>query len=208
MLWVIDLSESPGRAEQRVAAMDLGWAQELLGKQGRLTSLQLRLKDPRRSEEVAAKVNAMLPADLHAEAPRQRSLQLQNMVSAFRLNLTALSMVSLLVGVFLVYNTISASVARRRREIGILRAVGASRNEVRALFLGEACLFGIVGRGAGARERRGAFLGAERRRRADDLRAVRAGQRADAASLPAAPTRDGGELWHGGGAGRRMAAGE
>lgn len=145
VLWVIDLSDSPGRAEQRVAAMDLGWAQELLGKQGRLTSLQLRLKDPRRSEEVAAKVNAMLPADLHVEAPRQRSLQLQNMVSAFRLNLTALSMVSLLVGVFLVYNTISATVARRRREIGILRAVGASRNEVRALFLGEACIFGIVG---------------------------------------------------------------
>ena len=145
VLWINDLSDSPASAEQRVAVMDIGWAQELLRKQGQLTSLQLRLKDPQRSEEVAAKVNALLPADLQAEAPRQRSRQLQNMVSAFRLNLTALSMVSLLVGVFLVYNTISATVARRRREIGILRAVGASRNEVRALFLGEACLFGVAG---------------------------------------------------------------
>ncbi|MGV3532483.1 MAG: ABC transporter permease, partial [Chthoniobacteraceae bacterium] len=145
LLWTVDLSDSLASAEQRVAAMDIGWAQELLGKQGVVTSLQLRLKDPQRSEEVAEKINALLPADLRAEAPRQRSQQLQNMVSAFRLNLTALSMVSLLVGVFLVYNTISATVARRRREIGILRAVGASRKEVRALFLGEACLFGVIG---------------------------------------------------------------
>ncbi len=145
VLWIIDLSDAPGQAEQRVAAMDVGWAQELLGKQGRLTSLQVRLNDPRRSEEVAAQLGALLPADLQARAPRQRSQQLQNMVSAFRLNLTALSMVSLLVGVFLVYNTISATVARRRREIGILRSVGASRNEIRALFLGEACLFGVAG---------------------------------------------------------------
>ena len=75
---------------------------------------------------------------------------MQNMLAAFQLNLTALSMVSLLVGVFLIYNTISASVARRRVEIGILRALGATRREVRCLFLGEACLFGALGIALGA----------------------------------------------------------
>src|SRR6185312_13929564 len=85
------------------------------------------------------------PSGLRAEPPRQRSFQVQNMLSAFQLNLTALSMVSLLVGVFLVYNTISASVARRRVEIGILRSIGATRWEVRALFLGEAGAFGFLG---------------------------------------------------------------
>ena len=70
---------------------------------------------------------------------------MQNLLAAFQLNLTALSMVSLLVGVFLIYNTISASVARRRVEIGILRSLGATRLEVRCLFLGEACLFGALG---------------------------------------------------------------
>ena len=49
-------------------------------------------------------------------------------------------MVSLLVGVFLIYNTVSASVARRRVEIGTLRAMGATRGEIRALFLSEAAL--------------------------------------------------------------------
>ncbi len=71
------------------------------------------------------------------------------MLGAFQLNLTALSLVSLLVGMFLIYNTLFASTARRRVEIGILRALGATRAEVRALFLGEALFFGVFGDGAG-----------------------------------------------------------
>src|SRR5205823_2510306 len=46
---------------------------------------------------------------------------------------------------FLIYNTVSASVARRRREIGILRSLGVTRSEVRALFLGEAVVLGSIG---------------------------------------------------------------
>ena len=49
------------------------------------------------------------------------------MLGAFQLNLTALSLVSLLVGMFLIYNTIAASVVRRRHEIGVLRALGSER---------------------------------------------------------------------------------
>jgi putative ABC transport system permease protein len=122
--------------------MDLGWAQELFGQQGTLSSIQLRLEQPLQAPAFAERLRAILPADVEVAAPRQRSHQMEAMLSAFQLNLTALSMVSLLVGTFLIYNTISASVARRRVEIGILRALGASRWEVRAFFLGEACLFG------------------------------------------------------------------
>src|SRR5262249_21652345 len=67
------------------------------------------------------------------------------MLAGFQLNLTALSMVSLLVGVFLIYNTVTASVMRRRSEIGILRTLGASREHIRSLFLGEAALYGVLG---------------------------------------------------------------
>jgi putative ABC transport system permease protein len=135
---------------ERFAVMDIGWAQELLSRQGFLSSIQLLLDDPGKAQSVAARLNAVLPPHLRVEAPRQRSFQIQNMLSAFQLNLTALSMVSLLVGVFLIYNTISASVARRRVEIGILRSIGATRAEVRCLFLGEACFFGILGIAFGA----------------------------------------------------------
>ena len=72
------------------------------------------------------------------------------MLGAFQLNLTALSMVSLLVGTFLIFNTVSGSVARRRTEIGILRSLGTTQLEVRTLFLGEAVLFGVFGIALGA----------------------------------------------------------
>jgi putative ABC transport system permease protein len=67
------------------------------------------------------------------------------MVGAFQLNLAVLSWVGLLVGMFLVYNTMSFSVAQRRREIGIYRALGMSEERVAGLFLLEAGLFGCLG---------------------------------------------------------------
>ena len=67
------------------------------------------------------------------------------MLAAFQLNLSALSMVSLLVAVFLVFNTVSTSVARRRTEIGIIRALGVTRAGVRLMFLGEALLYAVPG---------------------------------------------------------------
>ncbi len=142
---ILDARDSAGTLPADFAVMDIGWAQELFGRQGRVSVLQIRLNDSSEAPAVAARINLLLPPNLRAEPPRQRSFQIENMLSAFQLNLTALSMVSLLVGVFLVYNTISASVARRRVEIGILRSIGASRAEVRALFLGEACVFGVFG---------------------------------------------------------------
>jgi putative ABC transport system permease protein len=142
---LLDTRDSPGAAQSRIAAMDIGWAQELFGKVGRVSSLQVLLDEPRRGPEIAAQLQRLLPADLTAAPPRQRSHQMQTMLAAFQLNLTALSMVSLLVGVFLIYNTISASVARRRTEIGILRSMGATRWEIRFLFLGEAIVLGVPG---------------------------------------------------------------
>ena len=142
---LIDTKDSPAGAQPRFATIDLGWAQELFERGGRLNSIQILLHEPSRASEVAAVLQSQLPPDLRVEAPRQRSFQMQTMLAAFRLNLTALSLVSLLVGTFLIYNTISASVARRRVELGILRALGATRNEIRALFLGEALIFGVLG---------------------------------------------------------------
>jgi putative ABC transport system permease protein len=142
---LVPAADSPAAAQRNFAVMDLGWAQELFGTAGRLSSVLFLLDDPGRGESVAADLRKFLPADVPVGPPRQRSAQVQTMLAAFQLNLTALSMVSLLVGVFLIYNTISASVARRRVEIGILRALGVTRWEVRALFLGEACIFGVLG---------------------------------------------------------------
>ncbi len=119
-----------GRGNSRVAALDIGWAQELFGKQGKLSSIQLLLDKPREAEAMAATLSELVPPDVTICPPGQRSGQVERMLAGFELNLSALSLISLLVGMFLIYNTIAASVVRRRVETGILRAMGATRVEV------------------------------------------------------------------------------
>jgi putative ABC transport system permease protein len=132
-------------ADSHFAFMDIGWAQELLGKAGTLSAVLFRVQDPKNPEAVASRIAGVFPANVVVEPPSNRSAQVAKMLAGFHLNLTALSLVSLLVGVFLVYNTISASVVRRREEIGILRSIGVSSAQVRWLFLGEALLYGLIG---------------------------------------------------------------
>lgn len=143
------LEPATASGDPRVAAMDIGWAQELLHEQGRLSTILL-LVAPEKLAAVREAIRRLVPADADVAPPDRRSAQIDSMLGAFQLNLTALSLVSVLVGAFLIYNTISASVVRRRTEIGILRALGASRAEVRLLFLGEAALSGIAGSAIGA----------------------------------------------------------
>jgi putative ABC transport system permease protein len=132
-------------ANPHFAAMDIGWAQELLGSAGNLDFISLRLTKGSDPAKVAADLRARLPPDVTVAAPAQRSEQVGKMLSGFELNLQAMSLISLLVGMFLIYNTIEASVVRRRTEIGILRSLGATRTEIRALFLGEAAVLGAIG---------------------------------------------------------------
>jgi len=131
--------------ESQFAFMDLGWAQELLQLQGKLTKVLFRVNDPANPGPVRDQIQRLLPPDVLVQAPEERSRQVEQMLAGFQLNLTALSMVSLLVGVFLIYNTVTASVVRRRSELGILRTLGASRQRIRFLFLGEAALYGVLG---------------------------------------------------------------
>jgi len=143
--FVLEPDDPAALSDIRSASMDIGWAQELLGTAGKMDSVQLLLGDDADPAAVTAAARALVPADVVVAAPQQRSEQIGKMLASFQLNLTALSLVSLLVGMFLIYNTVSAAVVRGRREIGILRAIGTSRREIRALFLGEALVFGIPG---------------------------------------------------------------
>ncbi len=132
-------------ANPHFAAMDIGWAQELLGRSGALDSISICLTNGSDPEKVATDLRRQLPADVTVAAPAQRGEQVGKMLSGFELNLQAMSLVSLLVGMFLIYNTVEASVIRRRQEIGILRSLGVTRAEVRFLFLGEAAVLGAIG---------------------------------------------------------------
>ncbi len=67
------------------------------------------------------------------------------MLQAFRVNLFALAGVALLVGMFLVYNTVLISNLRRRKDVGVLKTLGTSPRQIFAAFLGEGLLFGLLG---------------------------------------------------------------
>ncbi len=136
-------------ADPHIAALDVGWAQELFGQRGRLSAIQLRLANGASRQDVVRRLRKIAPADATIAPPAQRNEQVEKMLGGFELNLTAMSLVSLLVGMFLIYNAISASVVRRKHELGILRSLGTTRKEVRALFLGEAALLGAIGTTAG-----------------------------------------------------------
>jgi putative ABC transport system permease protein len=127
------------------AAMDIGWAQELLARRGELSVIQLKLNDPRQRDGTIAALREILPKDVRVAAPARRTEEVDKMLGGFQLNLTMMSLVSMFVGMFLIYNTVSASVVRRQHEIGILRSLGVTRNEIRSLFLAEAVVLGVIG---------------------------------------------------------------
>lgn len=133
----------------RVAAMDIATAQEWVGSPGILSAILIRLKAPTDKERVQTSLRYLLPADVTVDPPARRTRQVDVMLGAFTLNLTALSLVSLMVGMFFVGNTAAASVVRRRVSLGILRAVGTGRGHIIAMVLSEAASCGLIGSALG-----------------------------------------------------------
>ena len=131
--------------EGRLALLDIGAAQEAFGRLGKLDRVDLILKDPARLEEVKRRIEALLPPGAAAERPVRRGEDVEKMLASFRLNLTVLSVISLLVGSFLIFNAMSASVVRRRGEIARLRALGMTARQVGWMFAAEAALIGLAG---------------------------------------------------------------
>ncbi len=131
-----------------IAVLDIAAAQLAFRRLGKLDRVDLVVPQGR-LPQTQALLERQLPAGLRVERPAERAEQTEKMLRAFRWNLTALSYVSLIVGAFLIYNTIAVSVVRRRGEIGTLRALGATSGQVLRLFLAEALLLGLTGGLAG-----------------------------------------------------------
>ncbi|MBI2190968.1 MAG: FtsX-like permease family protein [Planctomycetes bacterium] len=152
-LHVMDLlaDEGLGRAMSgNLALMDIASAQWLFRKFGQVDRVDLVVRDPRRVNAIAERLQAEMPAAVRVGHPSMRTRQVESMISAYQLNLTALSWIALFVGIFLVYNTVSIAVLRRRREIGIIRALGAPRGLVVLAFAFEAAAFGLLGAALGS----------------------------------------------------------
>jgi putative ABC transport system permease protein len=128
----------------RVALADIATFQELTGLHGLVDRIDLKFKAKSTGKDIEDLARA-LPGDIELRAPSAARDSGTNMIRAYQLNLSVLSFASLFVGMFLVYSLVALNVAARRRELSILRSVGATRRTLFLLFLTEGALFGVCG---------------------------------------------------------------
>jgi putative ABC transport system permease protein len=138
-----------GERSGDVIVMDLAPATRVLARTGALDRILIQVPADKPLDAWEPLVRDALPPGVSVARYGSRTNENRRMLAAFRWNLRVLSYIALVVGAFLIYNTISVSVVRRRTEIGILRALGATRAAVLGAFLGEAVCFGLLGSFAG-----------------------------------------------------------
>ncbi|HEY3290839.1 MAG TPA: FtsX-like permease family protein, partial [Anaerolineae bacterium] len=142
--------EGSARALDGLGIVDVSTAQELFGLNDRLSHIDI-IADERTAEgrAVIAKIAAILPPDARLIKPQMRSQSVESLTDAFELNLTALSLLALVVGMFLIYNTITFSVVQRRPLFGILRCLGVTREQVFGLVIFETIVLSTIGAALG-----------------------------------------------------------
>ena len=141
--------QQTGRALDGLMIVDISTAQEWLNSVGKLSRIDLTLPEGPPGEAIRERIRAVLPAGALLTSPAARTNALSQMTQAFELNLTALSLLALVVGMFLIYNTMTFSVVQRRGLFGTLRCLGVTPQQIFTLVLLEALLVGIVGSLAG-----------------------------------------------------------
>jgi len=146
---LVDFRSIEPLAPSRLAVMDIAQAQGLLARRGRIHQIDVVLAPGSDPARAAARMAETLGPGIRILTPEQRHQDAVGLLAAFRLNLTALSLISVFVGLFLVLASVQASLVRRRREFGVLRSLGTTRRQVLGLVLAEAAGLGFLGVGLG-----------------------------------------------------------
>lgn len=144
---VVDLmdGEETNRGLDRVLIADIAVAQEWLGLVGRLSRIDVRPGGELQDETSLTALAELLPADARLVNAAGRNRATLEMSTGFNTSLTAMSLFALLVGIFLIYNSMSFMVLQRRPIIGVLRALGVTRGQLVAALLTEGLLVAAVG---------------------------------------------------------------
>ncbi|MGB8990712.1 MAG: FtsX-like permease family protein [Desulfobaccales bacterium] len=129
--------------EGAVLLMDIGNAQELLDRVGGLDYIDVIGAGD--AAHLPERLQPVLPPGVEVVRPAAQGSRTEGLVASYRLNLAVLSAIALFVGMFLIYQSVTLSVVRRRREIGLLRTLGMTPGQVLLLFLAEGLAGGLVG---------------------------------------------------------------
>jgi putative ABC transport system permease protein len=128
-----------------LAVMDVYAAQKVFGRGRRFDRIDLAVKDGANLQNVQAKLEALLGSGFQVQEPSARAQQFDSISRVYTMTANITSVFALFIGMFIIYNTFQIAVTQRRSEIGILRALGATRRQIRTLFLGESVVAGLFG---------------------------------------------------------------
>lgn len=141
---ILDSNDKPASTSlDNLLFMDISTAQELLNLQNYVSRIDLII-NPEDESELKNILFAIDPSLVLIQASEAKQSK-EAMTRAFNANLSALSLLAMLVGVFLIYNTMTFAVLQRRKIFGFLRALGINQKEIFTLILFESLVFGILG---------------------------------------------------------------
>jgi putative ABC transport system permease protein len=128
-----------------LAVMDIYAAQKMFGRGRMFDRIDLAVKPDRTIVQAQDELRAALGPGFQVDPPSGRGQQFETMLAAYSMMVGISSLFALFIGMFIIYNSFAIAVTQRRSEIGILRALGATRRQIRWLFLGESAVTGLVG---------------------------------------------------------------
>jgi len=139
------------------AVFTIPTAQNLLDRKNQFDMIQVAAKEGTTPEALVEQISPVLPATAQVrsgvEQAEEESSEVAEFTSFFQYFLLSFAAVALFVGAFVIFNTMSITVAQRTRELATLRTIGASRGQIRWAVLLEALVIGvlasIIGLGAG-----------------------------------------------------------
>ena len=132
-----------------LAIMDIYAAQKMFGRGRKFDRIDLAVIPGRSIAQAEEELRSLLGPGFQVDPPSGRGQQFEQMLAAYSMMVNISSLFALFIGMFIIYNSFAIAVTQRRSEIGILRALGATRGQIRRLFLGESAITGLVGSLAG-----------------------------------------------------------
>ena len=132
-----------------LAIMDVYAAQRMFGRGRTFDRIDLAAKAGTTLDECQRELTTLLGPAFDIQPPSGRGRQFEAMLAGYSMMVSISSAFALFIGMFIIYNSFSIAVTQRRSEIGILRALGATRAQIRWLFLGESTVMGLLGSIAG-----------------------------------------------------------
>jgi putative ABC transport system permease protein len=128
-----------------LAIMDVYAAQKMFGRGRTFDRIDLGVREGTTIAEAQAELRGLLGPGFDIDPPSGRGQQFEAMLAAYSMMVGISSLFALFIGMFIIYNSFAIAVTQRRSEIGVLRALGATRRQIRNLFLVESAITGVIG---------------------------------------------------------------